>query len=949
MAVREAWLRCAAVALLVSLAACGSKSGAGKPDAASDHLPIAGDGGVAGKGGAPGGAGAGAAGGSGGAPSDGGADAAAGAPTDAAVDSPGDAVPERAPDAPMDMSAGSDRPVEAGAGDTRPDVKADAPVEMAPCVPMCAGKECGGDGCGGSCTPCASGQHCTALFQCVADIVNDCGSGSGLDPQSPWPTGGRCPARRGASSVRSVQKPVVAWTFALGSANDPAVARDGTLYIATATTDSDRHLQALKPDGQMSWSVPGAYTMQTPSIGPDGTIYFGYNKFVWAVSAAGAVSWKAAIAEDWPSVALGADGTVYASGDSTHDLQAFTAAGAPRFTKPGIAGSETPAIAADGTLYFVGPSGVTALAPDGTQRWQAQIAGASFYSSPALASDGTVYVTFSLASSGGGGGLRALDHATGAELWTAGFGDSALLTPSVAGDGSIYVSLESSVAALDSQGRARWEFFVGDEVGGPPTVGGDGTIYFTSKDDNVYALSPDGTLKWNMPTNYPYGSPVIAADGTLYVHGVAGLMALGCANGACDACVPQCDGRHCGPDGCGGSCGACGTGERCDRLARVCQTAAPPADAGVCGDMRGLQAGSPWPQLARCPARAARGAVDGPHVKPSVQWTYAATGYIRSPVIAADGTIYVASVDKNLHAVTPAGQLRWKFAAGTPVSAAPAIGADGTIYIGTADPGGKVFAVNPDGTKRWSLRFPFRVSGAAGIGGDGVVYFETAGYIYRDRLAAFDPLTGTMLWAPRAGSFLQDGPAVGPDGTIFIHAGGLSAFRPDGTRRWSTALPSASLPTSPPLVNANGDTYASGDSTLAAVKPDGTVRWMFQAQSGKMEVAPTFAADGSILQAVTSDEQYKMLRAFSPDDGSVRWSVSGNGLNGENIHSPLLVDASGWIYYVAYDKSLYALNATGDVQWSLPLGIDVTEAPALGADGTLYLSGADFKLYAVRP
>jgi outer membrane protein assembly factor BamB len=954
MVVREAWLRCACVALLASLAACGSKAGTGKPDAANDHSSsagasgAAGTAGAAGTSGAAGGGAAGAAAGGGGAPSDGGAGAAAGAPADGGVDSPGDVAPDRAMDAPTDTPTGADKPPEAGAELGAGDGGLDAPIEKPPCVPMCAGKECGGDGCGGSCTACPTGKHCTALFMCTADVVNDCGPASGLDPLAPWPTGGRCPARRSVVSVRSAQKPVVTWTYAGGSACDPAIARDGTMYVFTAPSSTARNLQALKPDGTPSWSLPDLYSMQTPSIGPDGTLYFGSNKFVYAITSAGTIAWKAPIAgEDWPSVALGSDGTVWASGDYNHDLLAFTSSGAPKFTKPGIGNAYPPAVAADGTLYFVSPKGVTALKPDGTQKWQSPIGG-DLYSSPAIASDGTIYVAFSLSVAGGGGGLRALDPATGAELWTAGFGASALQTPTVAGDGTIYVSLGVSIAALDAQGRAKWQFPVGDTIGGPPTVGGDGTIYFTSQDENVYALNPDGTLKWNMPTR-SYGSPVIGADGTLYVRGLPGLMALGCANGNCGACVPVCDGRQCGPDGCGGSCGACGADERCNRLTRTCQPTAPPGGFGVCGDMRGLQAGAPWPQSARCPARSARAAVDGPHVKPSVQWTYAATNYIRSPVIAADGTIYLACSDKNLHAVTAAGQPKWKFAAGSPVGATPVIGADGTIYTGSADPAGKVFAVNPDGTKRWSLRFPFRVSGSGTIGGDGTIYFETAGYVFADRLSAFDPLTGAMVFAPQAG--FQDGVAIGPDGTLFVNGAGIQAFRPDGKKRWATAIPGsvfATVSSSPPLASSGGDTYGTSDLTLAALKPDGTVRWSF---SGKLEVPPTIAADGSILQAdSTGYPEYKMIRAFKPEDGTVRWSVSSLGVaNGGTVRSPLLVDASGWIYYVAVDKSLYALNATGDVQWSLPIGTDVTEPMAMGADGTLYLSGSDFKLYAVRP
>ena len=51
-----------------------------------------------------------------------------------------------------------------------------------------------------------------------------------------------------------------------------------------------------------------------------------------------------------------------------------------------------------------------------------------------------------------------------------------------------------------------------------PAIASDGTIYVGSWDNKLYALNPDGTLKWSYATgNWVYSSPAIGADGTLYV------------------------------------------------------------------------------------------------------------------------------------------------------------------------------------------------------------------------------------------------------------------------------------------------------------------------------------------------------------------------------------------------------------------------------------------------
>jgi hypothetical protein len=62
------------------------------------------------------------------------------------------------------------------------------------------------------------------------------------------------------------------------------------------------------------------------------------------------------------------------------------------------------------------------------------------------------------------------------------------------------------------------------------------------------------------------GEPIfIFADGASNSGNSAGHVTV-----AVEACVPRCDGRACGDDGCGGSCGACGAGENCVESAGNC-------------------------------------------------------------------------------------------------------------------------------------------------------------------------------------------------------------------------------------------------------------------------------------------------------------------------------------------------------------------------------------------
>jgi hypothetical protein len=75
-------------------------------------------------------------------------------------------------DASVSEEAAAQPQGEAGGGDaaeapTVPDTSTDVATEGDGCVPACAGKQCGPDGCGAGCPPgCASGKACSAAGQC---------------------------------------------------------------------------------------------------------------------------------------------------------------------------------------------------------------------------------------------------------------------------------------------------------------------------------------------------------------------------------------------------------------------------------------------------------------------------------------------------------------------------------------------------------------------------------------------------------------------------------------------------------------------------------------------------------------------------------------------------------------------------------------------------------------
>jgi outer membrane protein assembly factor BamB/subtilisin family serine protease len=295
-------------------------------------------------------------------------------------------------------------------------------------------------------------------------------------------------------------------------------------------------------------------------------------------------------------------------------------------------------------------------------------------------------------------------------------------------------------------------------------------------------------------------------------------------------------------------------------------------------------------------------------------WQAAATEVVTgSPAVAADGTVYFASLDTSLYAINPDGSRK----AGFPVSTtggidtcSPAIAADGTVYVGSND--GRLYAFNPDGTTKWTR--------------------------------SFDTTSGSTTVVNPAGN----SPAIGPDGTIYLKVsdGFLHAIAPgDGTVKWRATVnsPLASFYGSP-VVAPDGTIYQGSDendAALYAFAPDGTRKWRFFADSG-LYATPALDAAGNIYFCTLTGGVYSVTPA-----GSQRWRVSSGG----NISSSPALSADGTtLYYGGYDRKLHArLTATGAIRWTFELGHEVrASSPAIDANGVIYIGCYDQKIYAVN-
>lgn len=180
------------------------------------------------------------------------------------------------------------------------------------------------------------------------------------------------------------------------------------------------------------------------------------------------------------------------------------------------------AIDGSGNLILGTMREVLCISPQGQILWQYVTAG-SIYGSPAIASDGTVYVTDFSSNT-----LYAFSS-SGTLKWTLNQGDGAFWTsPAIGKNGTIYVSAHDSyLYAVNPDGSIKWRYYTAGSMTSP-AVAEDGTIYLACLDGYLHALTESGKVLWRYRTHNIslLSSPAIGQDGTIYCYDRDYLLAV---------------------------------------------------------------------------------------------------------------------------------------------------------------------------------------------------------------------------------------------------------------------------------------------------------------------------------------------------------------------------------------------------------------------------------------
>ncbi|MDH2658540.1 DUF11 domain-containing protein [Methanobacterium formicicum] len=379
---------------------------------------------------------------------------------------------------------------------------------------------------------------------------------SAAESDNQWPQQAYDNQKTGQSPYLSSQNDAIKWNYSSANnsvfegksvlfASTPLVGSDGTVYISyddVGDTQYDIYrLVALNSNGTLKWTYTfsepeKSIITHTPILGPDGTIYV-------PLKSNGDMSYY--------------QGTIMALKDCGTEAKCTWEYILPLELRDPPTGSspiQSPVIGSDGTIYLGarmniddGRLVIFALNSNGTQKWNYTVMdgdSSSLVGSISLSKEGYIYFNalvrqyldyYSV--------FYALKDIQSSAIckWTYTIRDERSIFPvgypTIGPDGTIYVGFEKLISPgswnsylyafedKDSYVMLKWIISEFDRIMAPPAISSNGTVYLgasdlVSKERNLYSfidLGSAASLVWKYPINNLESSPIIGADGTIYV------------------------------------------------------------------------------------------------------------------------------------------------------------------------------------------------------------------------------------------------------------------------------------------------------------------------------------------------------------------------------------------------------------------------------------------------
>lgn len=299
-----------------------------------------------------------------------------------------------------------------------------------------------------------------------------------------------------------------------------------------------------------------------------------------------------------------------------------------------------------------------------------------------------------------------------------------------------------------------------------------------------------------------------------------------------------------------------------------------------------------------------------------------------------------------------AGGKLWDFRTGKGIFSSPIVAADGTIYVGSADR--TFYALAADGTLRWKVLTGEIIDSAGLLDDRGRVYFGSGD----GKLRALDAATGAPVWTMTADdpavnksfiNWFEGNVAIGPNGDLYVPNDNFFVYavdRESGQPRWrykmadqTWSLPAVDTATGTLFVGNNNLLPLLGKNTFG-IDRDGNTSWS-AVTLGTVAASPMLTPDGKMI--VGGFDGY--VRAYDEATGAELWNVATR----DHVYASAARLPDGTVVVPSTDGTVYAIDpSSGALRWTFDVGEPVRSSPAVDGDGNVYFGGGDGRLYALK-
>jgi hypothetical protein len=443
-----------------------------------------------------------------------------------------------------------------------------------------------------------------------------------------------------------------------------------------------------------------------------------------------------------------------------------------------------------------------------------------------------------------------------------------------------------------SANSSNWVLGPTGSIQSSPVIGSDGTIYVVDSNFRLFAINPDGSIRWEKTFNEGLFSPAIGPDGTIYVPGTRHLFAF-YPDGSSPWTVPY-------------------------NLSTSRNSALAISPQGILFEIDSngtLYAINPFGTTA------------------SSVWTVQVSCIPATLAVGPSGDLYCGTNTNGtgalLESISPNGQLQWSYPTQSIVLVPPTIDSNGNLYVVSS--GGEVFALTPGGGLEWEIRNIHQEVTSAVIGSGDTIY------VAGNKLAAISQ-SGTELWtefcyvAPNSLCYpfgVVTSMAVDSNGILYIgtNSSGLIALNAQGGLVWAyTNIPTGEGSLSPIAIGDNGTMYVGDGCLFCNVTTYGHLLAIGQPNGyTSFSVEESGLPSGNSWTFLVNGENYSTSGnnlEFSLPSGSYSWASPAS----------LVPNTIGVRYASSVLQGTFAVPATANVtlSYSIEYQLNITAYPSIG-------------------